>query len=65
VAETSHNLIIKSTKLFIMKNLKKISRSQMKILNGGGLTCSEACCPPPGIKRCPNIYCYAPCPVES
>ncbi|WP_066678359.1 MULTISPECIES: bacteriocin-like protein [unclassified Chryseobacterium] len=49
----------------IMKNLKKVSRTQMKGINGGALTCSQECCPPPGIKRCPNIYCFAPCPVES
>ncbi|MBO6185979.1 MAG: hypothetical protein J6O88_15070 [Chryseobacterium sp.] len=48
-----------------MKNLKKVSRSQMKGINGGASTCSQECCPPPGIKRCPNIYCFAPCPVES
>ncbi|WP_164998566.1 bacteriocin-like protein [Chryseobacterium sp. 3008163] len=48
-----------------MKNLKKVSRNQMKGINGGALGCSQACCPPPGIKRCPNIYCFAPCPVES
>ncbi|WP_175620470.1 bacteriocin-like protein [Chryseobacterium schmidteae] len=48
-----------------MKNLKKVSRSQMKDINGGASTCSQECCPPPGIKRCPNIYCFAPCPVES
>ncbi|MFL9832408.1 bacteriocin-like protein [Chryseobacterium terrae] len=48
-----------------MKNFKKISRSQMKNLNGGGLTCSEACCPPPGVKRCPWVYCVAPCDIIS
>ncbi|WP_435523479.1 bacteriocin-like protein [Chryseobacterium indoltheticum] len=30
-----------------MKNFKKVSRSQMKDINGGASTCSQACCPPP------------------
>ncbi|WP_165579317.1 bacteriocin-like protein [Chryseobacterium sp. BLS98] len=45
-----------------MKNFKKISRDQLKSINGGA-SCSEACCPPPGIKRCPWVLCYAPCDI--
>ncbi|MGE8434322.1 MULTISPECIES: bacteriocin-like protein [Chryseobacterium] len=48
-----------------MKNSKKISRDQLKSINGGALSCSEACCPPPGIKRCPWVYCVAPCEILS
>ncbi len=48
-----------------MKNLKKVSRNQLKGISGGASGCSQACCPPPGIKRCPNIICIIACPVES
>jgi hypothetical protein len=65
VAETNLNQSSNQPNYCIMKNLKKFSRSQMKGINGGASSCSQECCPPPGIKRCPNIYCFAPCPVES
>jgi hypothetical protein len=48
-----------------MKNLKKITRGQLKSINGGAATCSEDCCPPPGKKRCPWIACVAPCDILS
>ncbi|WP_185151651.1 bacteriocin-like protein [Chryseobacterium sp. SN22] len=48
-----------------MKNYKKISRDQLKNISGGALSCSEACCPPPGIKRCPWVICIIACPVTS
>ncbi|WP_423750006.1 bacteriocin-like protein [Chryseobacterium carnipullorum] len=48
-----------------MKNYKKISRDQLKSINGGALSCSEACCPPSGIKRCPWVICIVACEVLS
>ncbi|MBK1896028.1 bacteriocin-like protein [Chryseobacterium paridis] len=48
-----------------MKNSKKISRDQLKSINGGAAGCAEICCPPPGIKKCPWLYCYAPCEILS
>ncbi|WP_294315956.1 hypothetical protein [uncultured Chryseobacterium sp.] len=48
-----------------MKNYKKILRDQLKEINGGASGCSEECCPPPGIKRCPWVICIVACPVTS
>ncbi len=44
-----------------MKNLKKISRDQLKGIQGGGLirVCSHQCCPTDGKPLCPGVYCPA------
>lgn len=59
----NYKLYILISKYNIMKNLKKVSRSQMKSINGGSKTCSEACCPTDGRKRCPWVICVAPCEI--
>ncbi|MDC8103561.1 MULTISPECIES: bacteriocin-like protein [Chryseobacterium] len=48
-----------------MKNFTKITRDQLKNINGGAVGCSNDCCPPPGIKRCPSVVCFAPCEILS
>jgi len=65
VVETSLSFTLNPVNDFIMKNCKKISRDQLKSINGGASGCSEACCPPPGIKRCPWVICIAPCDILS
>ncbi|WP_344831309.1 bacteriocin-like protein [Chryseobacterium ginsenosidimutans] len=44
-----------------MKNLKKISREQMKSISGAGIirNCSYKCCPDDGRPRCPGLICPA------
>ncbi|WP_185151615.1 bacteriocin-like protein [Chryseobacterium sp. SN22] len=44
-----------------MKNLKKVSRSEMKSISGGGpfINCSNKCCPDDGRPRCPRLICPA------
>ena len=46
-----------------MKNLKKVSRDQLKSINGGSgfinLPCGGGCCPPPGVRKCPGLICPA------
>ncbi|MDR6403345.1 MULTISPECIES: bacteriocin-like protein [Chryseobacterium] len=44
-----------------MKNLKKISREQLKNIAGGGIirNCSPKCCPDDGRPRCPGLICPA------
>ncbi|WP_175620469.1 bacteriocin-like protein [Chryseobacterium schmidteae] len=46
-----------------MKNLKKISRNQMKNITGSdGIIvkqCVNICCPPPGQIKCPKLICPA------
>ncbi|OVE55597.1 hypothetical protein B0E34_15340 [Chryseobacterium mucoviscidosis] len=48
-------------KIIKMKNLKKVSREQMKSIAGGELVrnCSNKCCPDDGRPRCPGLICLA------